>query len=183
MLLALLILILIVAIVVIYFVATKNSISKSANQVDEAYSTMDVYLKKRHDLIPNLVNTAKGYANYESGTLEQIARANSLAESANTMEEVLKQENKIDNASSKLIALAQAYPELKANTNFVNLMNQLEKIEEDIANSRKYYNASVREYNNKITTFPGKSMAGSAKKKPYYQVDSEKERQNVNVEF
>ena len=119
--------------VIIAAVMAKNSLSTSANQVDEAYSTMDVYLKQRHDLIPNLVNTAKGYANYEKDTLQQISQANQLASAANTIQESFNQEQKLDNAANHLVALAQAYPDLKANTNYVNLMNQLQKVEQDIA--------------------------------------------------
>ena len=179
-----LIIVLVIAIViVIALIASKNSINTSSNQVDEAYSTMDVYLKQRHDLIPNLVNTAKGYAKYEADTLDKIAKASSLANTASSTQEIFNQEQKLDGATNKLIALAQAYPDLKANDNYTNLMNQLQKVEADIANARKYYNASVREYNNKLTTFPTSMFAQGLDKKPYFQVTSEAERQNVDVNF
>lgn len=177
------VIVLLVVIVVIAAVMAKNSLSTSANQVDEAYSTMDVYLKQRHDLIPNLVNTAKGYADYEKDTLQKIAQANQLASAANTVQESFQQEQKLDNAANHLIALAQAYPDLKANTNYVNLMNQLQKVEQDIANARKYYNASVKEYNNKLTTYPSKLFAGNLEKKPYFQVTTQEDRDNVDVTF
>lgn len=180
------VLILIVAIVVIGIVAaimSKNSLNTSLNQVEEAYSTMDVYLKERHDLIPNLVNIAKGYAKHETEALQQIAQASNVAAQAHSMNQVIQDEEKVNQATNRLIAIAQAYPDLKANTNFTTLMNQLKSVEENIANARKYYNACVRQYNNKLTTFPSSLFAGNMTKKPYFQVSSESDRENVNINF
>lgn len=183
MLVALMIIIALIILGTIFMVASKNSISTSKNRVDEAYSTMDVYLKKRHDLIPNLVNTVKGYTNYESDTLESISKASNAALGANSRQQAFNGEEKLDNVSTQLLAIAQAYPDLKADSSFNNLMNQLQNVEEEIANSRKYYNASVRIYNDRITTFPSKMFASHEELLPYFQVTSESERENVNVNF
>lgn len=179
----LIVLLVLVAIVVIAVIASKNSITHANNQVEEAYSTMDVYLKQRHDLIPNLVNIAEGYAKHEREALQQIAQASTAAARATNLNQAISDEEKLDTATNRLIAIAQAYPDLKANRNFENLMNQLQSTEKDIANARKYYNASVRLYNDKISSFPGSLFAGDLKKKPYFQVSSEAERQNVNINF
>lgn len=179
------ILIAIIAILVIAVIVTKNGLVQANNQVEEAYSTMDVYLKKRHDLIPNLINIVKGYASHEQSVLTQIAQANTAAAQAGSLSEQIKGEEKLNGAVGRLIAIAQAYPELKSNTNYDNLMKELTKVEEDIANSRKYYNATVREFNNKISSFPGSIFAGkdNLQKKPYFQVSSEAERQNIDVQL
>lgn len=177
------IVLIVVLALVIFVVSTKNRITKADNRVEEAYSTMDVYLKKRHDLIPNLVNIVKGYTKYEGNTLEEISKANSIAATSANFNQKVDQEQILDNAANRITAIAQAYPELKANTTFVNLMDQLKSVENDITNARKYYNASVREYNNLISTFPGSLFAKDDQKKPYFQVTSEAERENVNVTF
>lgn len=177
------IVIIVVAIIAIFIISSKNSIKRASNQVEEAYSTMDVYLKQRHDLIPNLVNTVKGYTNYEENVLKQMEDISNQAAHAKGINQVITEETKLDNATNKFLSLVQAYPNLKANENFNNLMNQLQQTEKDIANARKYYNASVRVYNDKITTFPGSLFAKDDKKKPYFQVSSEAERDTVNVDF
>ncbi len=162
-----------------------NSLVKLRNLVEEAFATMDVYLKKRYDLIPNLVETVKGYAAHESSTLEKVVQARNMAASAGSTEDRIKGENMLSGALKSLFALAEAYPDLKANTNFMDLQLQLQKVEEDIANSRKYYNATVREYNIKTEVFPYNIIAGIFKfvRKPLYEVNEEEERQNVKVQF
>lgn len=181
----LLILLVIVLLVVIFFISSRNSLIQANNRVDEAYSTMDVYMKKRYDLIPNLVNVVKGYAAHEKETLVAVTQANQKAAGAMTLAQQAKDEEQLTGAVGRLIAVAQNYPDLKSNQNFQDLQTQLKKLEDDIANARKYYNASVREFNNKIEQFPGSMFAGSLhyEKKPYFQVSSEAERQNVNVSF
>lgn len=162
-----------------------NSLVKLRNLVEEAFATMDVYLKKRYDLIPNLVETVKGYAAHEASTLEKVVQARNMAASAGSAEDRIKGENMLSGALKSLFALAEAYPDLKANTNFMDLQLQLQKVEEDIANSRKYYNATVREYNIKTEVFPYNIIAGMFKfvRKPLYEVSEEAERQNVKVQF
>ncbi|MGI6108838.1 MAG: LemA family protein [Eubacteriaceae bacterium] len=175
----------VIVILLIWLIVVRNGLVQASNQIEEAYSTMDVYMKKRYDLIPNLVNTVKGYAAHEKETLLAVEQASMKASHAGSVEEQAKDEEALNGAVKNLFALAQAYPDLKANQNYLDLQNQLKKIEEDIANARKYYNASVRVYNDKISTFPGSIFAGGMhfEKKPYFQVASEAERQNVNVQF
>ena len=146
---------------------------------------MDVYMKKRYDLIPNLVETVKGYASHESQTLEKVTAARNAAMTASSIDEKLKNENALTGTLKSLFAVAESYPDLKANTNFMDLQRQLQTIEEDIANSRKYYNASVKNLNNKIEMFPSSIIAGMFhfEKKPYFEVSSQEERENVKVQF
>lgn len=174
-----------VLIVAIAVILVYNGMNQANNRVEEAWSTMDVYMKKRFDLIPNLVKTVKAYAAHEKETLLAVEQASAAAMNAGSVSQAAADEDKLTSAVGKLFAVAQAYPDLKSNQNFLNLQNQIEKNEDDIANARKYYNASVREFNNKISTFPGSLFAKNIKfeKKPYFQVSSEAERQNVNVDL
>jgi LemA protein len=179
------ILIVVVAIIAVWFIAGYNGFVKLKNNVEEGFSTMDVYLKKRYDLIPNLVETVKGYATHESGTLEKVIAARNMAQSATTVEDKLANENVLSGTLKSLFAIAEAYPDLKANTNFLDLQNQLKKIEEDIANSRKYYNAVVKTFNTKCESFPSLIIAKifSFSKKPMFEVNDATERENVKVQF
>ena len=156
----LIVVIVIVAILVIWFIAMYNGFVKIKNRVDEAFATIDVYLKKRYDLIPNLVETVKGYAAHESGTLEKVVQARNMAQSAGSDQEKIAADNMLSGTLKSLFAVAEGYPDLKANTNFIDLQNQLKTIEEDIANARKYYNAVVREFNTKREVFPSNIIAG-----------------------
>ena len=171
----------IIAVVILYVLIVNNSIIKYFNRVKEAFSTMDVYLKKRFDLIPNLVETVKSYANYENKTLEDIIKARNSYDNFSN-EKKLEENKKAVNEINKLIALTESYPELKANENFIKLSDQLTSIENDIANSRKYYNATVREYNNKIGIFPNNIVAKlfNHKEEKMFSVN-ENERDNVKV--
>lgn len=181
----LIVLMVLIVLAAIFFIVARNGLIEANNRVDEAYSTMDVYLKKRYDLIPNLVNVVKGYAKNEKETLTAVTEASRQAMDAKGIPQMAQSQEKLNQTVNNMITMAQAYPELKSNQNFLDLQNQLKKLEDDIANARKYYNASVREYNNKIASFPGSLFAGGLhyEKKPYFQVSSEAERQNVNVEF
>ena len=175
----------IVVLCVISFIAIYNGFVKLKNQVEEAFATMDVYMKKRFDLIPNLVETVKGYAAHEKETLMGVTQARAAVMNSATTEERLQNEGALTGALKTLFAVSEAYPQLQANTNFLDLQNQLQKVEEDIANSRKYYNAVVREYNTKRESFPSNIVAGMFHfdKKPMFEVESAEERQNVKVEF
>lgn len=175
----------IIALIAVFLFGNYNGLVGKKNQVEEAFSTMDVYLKKRYDLIPNLVETVKGYAAHESGTLEKVIQARNMAMNAGSTEDKIAAENQLTGTLKSLFALSESYPDLKANSNFESLQRQLEQIEDDIANSRKYYNGSVKQLNNKIEMFPSNIIAGmfNFKKYPYFEVDSAEERQNVKVQF
>ncbi len=174
----------IVLILIIWYISSYNRFVTLKNKIEEAFSTMDVYLKKRYDLIPNLVETVKGYAKHESGTLEAVIKARNLAMSAGSTEERAQGDNMLSGTLKSLFALAESYPDLKANQNFLDLQNQLKAIEADIANARKYYNAVVRDYNTLRETFPSVIVANlnHMEKKTLFVIENE-ERQNVKVQF
>ena len=175
----------VVAIGVIWFIAAYNGFIKLRNSVEEAFATMDVYMKKRYDLIPNLVETVKGYASHEKETLENVTKARNMAAGAETIEQRMAGENMLAGTLKSLFAVAENYPNLKANENFMDLQRQLQKVEEDIANSRKYYNAVVKQYNTKRETIPSSVVAGMFhfEKKPMFEVTETAEREAVKVEF
>ncbi|MDD7718020.1 MAG: LemA family protein [Eubacteriaceae bacterium] len=175
----------IVVIIAIWAITGYNGFIKGKNSVEESFSTMDVYLKKRYDLIPNLVETVKGYAKHESETLEKVVAARNMAQSAGTIEEKIAGENALTGTLKSLFAVAESYPDLKANANFMDLQNQLKSVENDIANARKYYNAVVKQFNNRCEMFPSNILAGifHFTRKPMFEVDAEEERKNVKVEF
>jgi len=178
------VIILIVVLIVVYTFATYNSFVKNNNKVNEAFSTMDVYLKKRWDLIPNLIETVKGYVKHESDTLEKIIKMRNGNYDKLSTDEKIKTNEKLTQGINKIIALAEDYPDLKASDNFKNLSNELAKIEEDIANSRKYYNGTVRDYNNMVEMVPSNIIAsifGYKTKKMFEASDSE--RENIKVDF
>lgn len=178
------IIITIIVLIVIYALAIYNSFVQLNNKVKEAFSTMDVYLKKRWDLIPNIVETVKGYANHEKATLKEVVELRNSAYEKMSDQEKIKTNEQLSSGINKIMALAEAYPELKANENFKDLSNQLTKIEDDIANSRKYYNGVVRIYNNKVEMFPSNIFAGlfGYKSKAMFEV-SANERENVKVKL
>ena len=178
------IIIAIVVLIVLWVILTYNSFIRIRNQSEEGFSTMDVYLKKRFDLIPNLVATVKGYAKHEAETLENIIAARN-AGTRSSVGEKIEDENQITGAIRQIFALSESYPELKANTNFQDLQKQLSDVEEDIANSRKYYNAVVKKFNTKCQTVPSNIIAKifGFKPLPMFTVDSNEERENVKVEF
>ena len=180
--------IIVVAVLVLIFMwvaGSYNGFVKVRNRAEEAFSTMDVYLKKRYDLIPNLVETVKGFAKHEQETLDKVISARARAVNSTSPEETLDAERELGGALGRLMVLTENYPELKANTNFMDLQNQLKQMEGEIANSRKYYNAVVKEYNTKIQVFPGNLLAGmfGFQKKPLFEVSNEAERENVKVAF
>lgn len=178
------IIITIIVLIVIYALAIYNSFVQLNNKVKEAFSTMDVYLKKRWDLIPNIVETVKGYAKHEKATLKEVVELRNSAYEKMSDQEKIKTNEQLSSGINKIMALAEAYPELKANENFKDLSNQLTKIEDDIANSRKYYNGVIRIYNNKVEMFPSNIFAGlfGYKSKAMFEA-SANERENVKVEL
>lgn len=181
-----LIIIIILAIIVIYFLLTFNSLIRSNNKVKEAFSTMDVYLKKRWDLIPNIVEAVKGYATHEKQTLEEVTNFRSQVSSYDNLssEEKLKTNEQVTTMISRVMVLAEAYPNLKANENFLQLQKNLTAIEDEIAQSRKYYNGTVRIYNNKVEMIPSNIVAKiiGYKSKPMFEA-SEEEKENVEVDL
>ena len=175
----------ILILLVLIFVVMYNGFIRLKNNCDEAFATMDVYLKKRYDLIPNLVETVKGYAAHESQTLEQVIAARNMAQNAATPEAKIAGENAMQGTLKSLFAIAESYPELKANENFLDLSDQLKAVEEDIANARKYYNAVVKQFNTKCEIFPSNLIASMFRfeKKPMFEVSAAEERENVKVSF
>ncbi len=163
---------------------TYNSLVQLRNKVKEAFSTMDVYLKKRYDLIPSLVEVVKGYAKHETDTLQEVTQMRVNAQKGD-LDTAIDSEIKIGDALKSIFLVVEKYPDLKANTNFLDLQERLSKMEEEIAFSRRYYNGSVREFNDKCQMFPFNLIAGmfGFKALPMYQVDSDKERQVVDVKL
>lgn len=149
----------IVVILLLYVFITYNELVKSNNLVKEAFSTMDVYLKKRWDLIPNLVEIVKGYAEYEKDTIEKITSLRASAYESMSTNQKINVNEELTQGLSRIIATSENYPDLKASQNFMELSHDLTKIEDEIANSRKYYNGTVRIFNNKIQMFPSNMIA------------------------
>ena len=175
---------LVIIILVAVYVSIYNKFVKMRNLCEEAWATIDVYLKKRFDLIPNLVETVKGYAKHESSTLEAVIAARNSTMNAGSTKDRIAAENALTGTLKTLFAVAEAYPELKANTNFMDLQNQLKILENDIAQARKYYNAVARELNDRIMTFPSSIVASAFHfdKRDYIEAD-EGARERVEVRF
>lgn len=182
---AIIVIVAIIVLIALYVMKTYNALIKSRNSVEEAFSTMDVYLKKRWDLIPNLVATVKGYAKHEAETLEKVIAARNGNYQSMSDEEKIEANKELSKSIANINVVVERYPDLKANENFMNLNNQLQKTEEDIANSRKYYNAIVKKYNNKVEMIPSSIVASmfKFKRKQMFLVDDASERQAVKVEF
>ena len=171
-----------------WWIGTRNEFVRLKNRVEEGMSTIDVYLKKRFDLIPNLVETVKGYAKHESETLEKVVAARNLSMGAKTAEEKMAAANGLSSSLRTLFtAVSENYPDLKANTNFIDLQQQLKNIEGELESSRRYYNGVVKAFNTKIEVFPasivGKRMGEDYTKKTYFELDSAEERKNVKISF
>ncbi len=154
------ILIALVVVVALWFILSYNRFITLINRAKEAWSDIDIQLKRRYDLIPNLVNTVKGYATHESGTFEKITEARSKAMSAGSLQEKGEAENMLSGALKSLFAVAESYPDLKANTNFLELQRELSDTENKIQSARRFYNGNVRDLNIMIEQFPSKIVAG-----------------------
>ena len=179
------VLIFIVVVTTFYGVGIYNRLVKLSTLVAEAWSGIDVQLKKRYDLIPNLIETVKGYASHEKETFENVTKARNQAQNATTVEGQQVTENQLNKALINLYAVAEEYPELKANENFLSLQNELSDVESDIEKSRRYYNGTTRDYNIVIDSFPSNIIAGitNFNKAEYFEIDIEAERQNPQVKF
>ena len=185
MLIPILIVVGVIILLIIGFIITNyNALIQLRNKVRDQFSQIDVQLKKRADLIPNLVETVKGYAKHEKGTLEDVVKARNTYMSATTVEEKGKADKEMTSALNKLFALAESYPELKANENFLDLQAQLKDCEEKIGYARQFYNDSVLAYNNKCEVVPSNIVAGlfHFEKEKFFEA-SEEDRKNVKVEF
>lgn len=179
------VIVLLIIILGVYVGTTYNSLIRRKNSVEEAFATMDVYLKKRWDLIPNIVSAVKGYAKHEAETLERVISARNVRYSDMSEDEKISANSEIAKGLASINVLAEQYPDLKANQNFLDLNAQLQQTEEDIANARKYYNAVVMDYNNKIEMFPSSIIASMFKfgKKQMFNIENASEKEAVKVEF
>jgi LemA protein len=174
-----------VVLVVLFFVAIFNSLVRLRNQVDNAWSQIDVQLKRRHDLIPNLVETAKGYMRHERETFESITEARSKAMGAKNVSETSQAESSLTDALSKFMLVVENYPDLKANQNFLSLQETLTSTENKISFARQNYNDQVMFFNNKIQMFPSNIVAGMFNygKRDFFEVESATEREAPEVKF
>jgi LemA protein len=162
-----------------------NGLVRARNETKNAWSQIDVQLKRRHDLIPNLVETVKGYASHESKTLESVVAARQQAVAAPTVDARIAAESQLSGALSRLLVVSEQYPDLKANTNFLALQEELSSTENKISFARQAYNDAATTYNTRIETFPSNIIAGNFgfKPEPLFQVSDEKERQAPQVKF
>jgi LemA protein len=183
-LIVLLVIVGLVVLLVIYGIVKYNGLVSLRNKIEGSYAQIDVQLNRRHDLIPNLVETVKGYASHERATLENVIQARNMATAAQGPAAQAEAENVLSGALKSLFALSEAYPDLKANQGFQQLQTELAATEDRIAYSRQYYNDIVRSYNEGIQQFPGNVVAGAFKfnEREYFQAD-ETSRQNVQVDF
>jgi LemA protein len=175
----------VLALIAVAVIGVYNSLIQLKNKVDEGWADIETQLKRRYDLIPNMVETVKGYAKHESKTLEAVTQARNMAMSANTPEEKIKAENALTGTLKTLFAVAENYPELKANQNFMDLQATLKEVEEKLQLSRRYYNATVRDFNTKVEIFPNNLVAGIFKfaRRQFFEIENPEERQNVKVSF
>lgn len=174
----------IVVFIILWVIATQNKLVRKRMKAENAFADIDVHLVKRYDLIPNIVNTVKGYAKHEKETLEGVINARNKAVSAGSVDDKINADNEVTEAISRLFALTESYPELKANTNFLSLQEDLKNVENELAGARKYYNAAARNYNYAITAIPDCIVAKLFHHNKMNMFSaSEEQRQNVKVEF
>ncbi|QDV89068.1 LemA family protein [Phycisphaerae bacterium RAS2] len=168
-----------------WFVLTYNSLVALRNRVKNAWSQIDVQLKRRHDLIPNLVETVKGYAGHEKSALEGVTQARAAATNANGIAASARAEGELSNALSRLLMVAEQYPDLKANTNFLSLQEELASTENRIGFSRQHFNDSVMGYNNKVQSFPANIVAGmfNFEQEEFFELDNAAAREAPKVSF
>jgi len=180
-----LIVLLVVVVAVILIAMMYNSLVQLRVRAESAWSDIDVQLKRRHDLIPNLVETVKGYAAHEKGVFENVAKARSMAMSAAGPEQAGAAEGMLTQALRGLFAVAENYPQLQASQEFTQLQGSLNQMEDSIQNARRYYNAVVRDLNTRIQSFPTNILAGmfGFQQKQFFQVDAPADRENVAVKF
>lgn len=175
----------VVAVIAMAVIGVYNGLIQLKNKVDEAWSDIDTQLKRRYDLIPNMVEVVKGYAKHESKTLEAVTQARNMAMSAKTPEERIQAENALSGTLKTLFAVAENYPDLKANQNFMDLQGTLKEVEDKLQLSRRYYNATVRDFNTKVEIFPNNIVAGifHFTRRQFFEIENQEERNNVKVSF
>jgi len=185
MVILLIVIVAVLVIGVLYYIAKRNSIIASRNRVDESWSGIDVQLKRRHDLVPNLVETVKGYAEHEKQVFEKVTAARADAMSAQGVGETAKAEEKLTGALTDLRAVAENYPNLRATENFQQLSRNLSQLEDEIQASRRIYNSNVQSYNTSIQQFPGSIIAnqGGFTAREYFEIEDASEREPVSVSF
>lgn len=179
------ILLAVVVLILLYVVFAYNSFVRLVNRTKESWADIDVQLKRRYDLIPNLVNTVKGYATHEASAFENVTKARSMAMGATTPEEKGKAENILTGALKSVFAIAEAYPDLKANQNFLELQRELSDTENKIQAARRFYNSNVRDLNIGVESFPGNIIAGVFKfsKMELFELEEEAAKNPVEVKF
>ncbi len=175
----------VIVVLALYYVAKRNSIIASRNRVDESWSGIDVQLKRRHDLVPNLVETVKGYATHEKETFEKVTQARADAMSAEGVADTAKAEQGLTGALAGLRAVAENYPQLRATENFQQLSRNLSELEDEIQASRRIYNSNVQSYNTTIQQFPASIIAnqGGFTARDYFEIEDKSEREPVAVSF
>ncbi len=175
----------VVIVLVLWLIGAFNSLVRARNRVKEAWSDINVQLRRRHDLIPNLVETVKGYVAHEQGVLEAVTKARTEAVSAGSMSQKGQAENMLSGALDKLFALSEAYPTLKANENFAKLQDELSDTENKIQAARRFYNTNVMDFNTKLEVFPTNMIASSLgfQKEEFFQLASEAEAKLPQVKF
>ncbi len=180
-----LIIIIILAAVVLWVISIFNKLVQLKNRTQEAFSDIDVQLKRRHDLIPNLVETVKGYADHEKGVFEEVTKARTAAINAQGVAEKAEKENMLSDTLKSIFAVAENYPDLKASENFLKLQDELSDTENKIQAARRFYNGNVRDFNTATQQFPNNLFVGMLgfKDFEFFQVENEKERENVKVSF
>ena len=175
----------IIALIVLWGIVVYNGLIARRNRVDESWSDIDVQLKRRYDLIPNLVEAVKGYMQHERGTLEVVTKARTAAMGATSIEEHAKAENMLTQALKSIFAVAEQYPDLKASQNFARLQDELSDTENKIQAARRFYNANVRDFNTAIQQFPNSIVAGmlSFSSRQFFELTEEAAREPVKVAF
>ena len=178
------IILVVVAVLVFYIISLNNTLVKMKLTVNEAVADIETFLKQRYDMIPNLVETVKGYAKHEKAIFENVSELRSKAMSAGSIEDKIKLEGELQKGISKIFAIAESYPALKANENFLNLQANLKDMEDEIQKSRRFYNGTVRDFNTKIQVFPNNVIVGilGFKEFPFFEAEEE-EKKNVEVKF
>ncbi len=170
---------------VLWFIGVYNGLIRLKNQTDEAWSDIDVQLKRRYDLIPNLIETVKGYASHEKELLENVTKARTQAMNAQSPEAKGRAENMLTDTLKSLFAVAENYPQLRASENFAKLQDELSDTENKIQAARRFYNGNVRDFNTKLQVFPNNLVAGMLgfKEREFFEIENETERENVKVKF
>jgi LemA protein len=185
MVIVIIVVVVLILLAVFYYIAKRNGIISSRNRVDESWSGIDVQLKRRHDLVPNLVETVKGYASHESQVFEKVTQARADSMAATSVQDTATAETKLTGALTDLRAVAENYPNLKATENFQQLSRNLSELEDEIQASRRIYNSNVQSYNTDIQQFPGSIIAnqGNFTARQYFEIEDKSERDPVAVSF